>query len=149
VKSHLIKRIAGLLVAVGILVGMTLVAPVAAQAAPCNTAAHVYVFGTNFKWEWDPIDGPVNTVTIFEGQSIRLGGNGMRADEDPFWVLYRESNGTPASTFIGSRAGDNCVSNEKNFPVFGKGSYIVRASYYPGNSGGVITNQAHFRLVVQ
>lgn len=41
---------AGLVVAIGVLAGMTLVAPASAQAARCPTAAHVYVNGGNVKW---------------------------------------------------------------------------------------------------
>lgn len=120
-----------------------------AGASGCATVAHVYVNGGHVKYEYEPIDGATDTVSILSFGSIKLGGNGLRRYEDPFWDVYRESDGAYVGTLIGNRTGGNCVSNEKSFTInLYPGDYIFRATYEPGNTGGVVRGQAHFRLAV-
>lgn len=120
-----------------------------ALAAGCQTNGHVYVNGGHVKSETDPIDGPVDTVFVRRNALISLGGNGLTANRDPFWDEYRASDGGYVGTAVGNRTGDNCVSNERTFRMdLPSGVYNIKATYEPGNSGGVVRGQAHFRLVV-
>jgi hypothetical protein len=133
-----------------------------ASAALCRTAAHVYAKGPFItdpyltKFETDPIDGSMGLIAAPIGLSITLGGNGLKPGEQPFWDVYLVSPGgslTYIGTNLGSKAGSNCVANERSFLVttqlfvIGQ-NYIVRATYEPGNSGGAIRQQNHFRVFV-
>ncbi|MFC4584927.1 hypothetical protein [Sphaerisporangium corydalis] len=149
ISRRLRARAAALL---AVLVGATTLMAAAgapAGAAVCVTNGHVYANGGNVKYETDPINGPTGTIGVYRNAIIKFGGNGLKTNEDPFWDIYREGDGAYISTFIGSRTGGNCVSNEKfvviNLP---SGPYIFRATYEPGNSGGVIRSQAHVRVYV-
>jgi hypothetical protein len=145
-----LARFTGLLLAVAttaVLIGIAGVAP--AAAATCRTIGHVYVNGGLVKTQFDPIEGPVGDLVVPFGSVIKLGGNGMRPGENPFWAAYREIDGAHMpKNLAGNRAGDNCVANEKTFLVdLPRGTYIVRAWYYLAPAGE-IHGQQHFRLVV-
>lgn len=149
-SKRALAQFTGLLAAVatsGVMIGTVGVVP--AAAATCATPAHVYANGGHIKTEFQPIDGPVDDLVVPFGGIIHFGGNGLTPDEDPFWNIYREVDGAHMSTRMGNRTGDNCVSNERahamNHP---RGSYLVRATYYRGNTGGTIEGQRHFRLVI-
>lgn len=158
-----LARLGATLVAVlatSVLSVVMLAAP--ASAASCATAAHVYAKGPGIgapyltKFQSDPIDGDMGLITAPIGRSITLGGNGLKPDEQPFWDVYQVSPGGGLSyvgTNLGSKAGGNCVANERSFLVttqlFARGQfYVVKATYEPGNSGGVIRQQNHFRVFV-
>ncbi|MFC4531522.1 hypothetical protein [Sphaerisporangium dianthi] len=148
--SHRMRaRVVGLLMVLVSAAALVVATGAPAGAAACATNAHVYANGGFVKYETDPIDGPVGTIYVPYYGVVRFGGNGLKQGEDPFWDVYRESNGAYVATFVGTRTRSNCVSNEIEILARATpGNYIVRATYEPGNSGGVVRNQAHVRLIV-
>jgi hypothetical protein len=125
-----------------------------AQAARCATAAHVYVITPSVytKWETDPINGPTYDFYVdvngYGTATFELGGNGITPDEDPFWDLYDAYTNAYEGHFINTRANDNCVSNQRRYYVgrYEGDAVLFKASYYGGNSGATISQQAHFRI---
>jgi hypothetical protein len=126
-----------------------------AFASGCRTNGHVYLtskYPWSIRYETDPADRPADDYQDFGGYGfsvyLRLGGNGLQRDTVPSWDV-RSSNGG-AFTLFGNKAGSNCVANERNFfPAAGAPGdvWTVTANYNPGNSGQLIRNQTHFRIL--
>jgi hypothetical protein len=148
-----VKRLAALAAVLVPLGAVSVVVAQPAQAAVCNTNAHVYltsVYPYSYRFEDQPVDGGTDDYQMFAGDftSFRVGGNGLRPYTSAFWTV--ESNVSGQFIFNSRVAGGNCVANETyvNLPrhTVGGEVWTVRANYLTGNSGRFVQNQAHFRI---
>ena len=124
-----------------------------AQATGCRTNAQVYltsVAPASVRTEDQPVDGGTDDYQMFAGNwtSFQVGGNGLRSYTSTAWTV--ESNVSGSFVFNGRVAGSNCVANETTVglarhTVAGE-VWTVHATYLTGNSGRLISHQAHFRV---
>jgi hypothetical protein len=163
-----LARLAGALATLLVATGTAVATMATPAAAACATSAHVYAKGPRigapllYKFQNDPINGvPAGSISVGvafpSSATVTLGGNGLKPDEQPFWDVYEIGfDGTilrHAGNVLGRKAAGNCVANEGAWRVpatllQGTQRYLVKATYQPGNSGGVISQQNHFLLFV-
>jgi hypothetical protein len=153
-RRHALRLLAPLL-ALAVAGGVVAATGQPAQARACSSFGEVYVIVPEVLRanQFEPInrgfydltyDVPSNGASV----AFQLGGSGLKPNEDPFWGYVLESNGQYIGTLINTRTNSNCISNQRYHSVYGYPgtSYLFYATYEPGNTGGVIRNQQHFRI---
>lgn len=142
--KRVLIRLVTLMLAIGA-AGLVSVAVAQPALAACNYSGHVYFVGSgvHLRWETDPVDGQFDVVRSGSTGFFDLGGNGLSPGTTPTWDIYDGGTGAYVRTFVGSKTGSNCVSNQRTFSVtLGSGGFLLfRSNYVAGNSGRSVSQQ--------
>ncbi len=153
-KRSIVTRLVAYAATAGIVAAVPFVSAAPALAANCTaTTAVVYETSTGsslVNTQNDPVNAGYYVIYVdvpSNGGSynVRLGGNGLEPQEYPFWGVFSANSGQFIGNLFGNKTGNNCVSNEKSYPLFGSPGdvYLLKANYFFGTDPGKINDQEH------